>query len=167
MEWDTTLRPMLSSLGLELYDVEFSAGTLNVVVSRPGGVDLEALTKANRTISEWLDANDPIAGRFTLDVSSPGLERRLRTAAHFRSAVGELVTLREMRDGEPTRRLEGTLVAADESSVSIDDNDLGSLTIALDAIERARTVFAWGASKPASKPATSKGTKASSTSKKG
>ena len=50
-----------------------------MVVTRPGGVDLEALTKANRAISEWLDANDPIPGRFTLDVSSPGLERRLRT----------------------------------------------------------------------------------------
>jgi ribosome maturation factor RimP len=163
MEWDTTLRPMLSSLGLELYDVEFSAGTLNVVVNRAGGVDLESLTKANRTISEWLDANDPIAGRFTLDVSSPGLERRLRTPAHFSSAVGELVTLRELRDGEPTRRLEGTLVSVDGSSLTIDDNDLGAVTVALDAIERARTVFAWGATKPA----TSKGTKASSTSKKG
>jgi ribosome maturation factor RimP len=163
MEWDTTLRPMLSSLGLELYDVEFSGGTLNVVVNRPGGVDLESLTKANRTISEWLDANDPIAGRFTLDVSSPGLERRLRTPAHFHSAIGELVTLRELRDGEPTRRLEGTLLAADESSLTIDDNDIGTVTVVLDKIERARTVFAWGATKPA----TSKGTKASSTSKKG
>src|SRR5665213_3808810 len=98
MEWDTTLRPLLSPLGLELYDVEFSGGTLNVVVNRPGGVDLEALTKANRTISEWLDANDPIAGRFTLDVSSPGLERRLRTAAHFRSAVGCLLYTSDAAD---------------------------------------------------------------------
>jgi ribosome maturation factor RimP len=163
MEWDTTLRPMLSSLGLDLYDVEFSGGTLNVVVNRPGGVDLEALTKANRTISEWLDANDPIAGRFTLDVSSPGLERRLRTPAHFSSAVGELVTLRELRHGEPTRRLEGTLTSMGDSSLTIDDNDLGAVTVAFDAIERARTVFAWGATKPA----TSKGTKASSTSRKG
>jgi len=163
MEWDTTLRPLLSPLGLELYDVEFSGGTLNVVVNRPGGVDLEALTKANRTISEWLDANDPIAGRFTLDVSSPGLERRLRTPAHFSSAIGELVTLRELREGEATRRLEGTLTAVDKSTLTIDDNDLGAVTVAFDAIERARTVFAWGATKPA----TSKGTKASSTSKKG
>lgn len=163
MDWDTTLRPILTPLGLELYDVEFAAGTLNVVVNRPGGVDLESLTKANRTISEWLDANDPIAGRFTLDVSSPGLERKLRTSAHFSSAVGELVTLRERRTGEPTRRLEGTLISVDETSLTIDDNDLATVTVALDAIERARTVFAWGATKPA----TTKGTKASSTSKKG
>jgi hypothetical protein len=74
-----------------------------------------------------------------------------------------LVTLRELRGGEPTRRLEGTLLAANETSLTIDDNDLGSLSVALDAIERARTVFAWGATKPV----TSKGAKASSTSKKG
>jgi ribosome maturation factor RimP len=163
MEWDTTIRPLLVPLGLDLYDVEFSAGTLNVVVNRPGGVDLESLTKANRTISEWLDAHDPIAGRFTLDVSSPGLERRLRTPEHFKSAVGEVVTLRERRGNEPTRRLEGTVVNADETTVSLDDRELGVIVIPLDAIERARTVFEWGATKPSS----TKTAKTSSTSKKG
>jgi ribosome maturation factor RimP len=150
MEWDTTLGPLLKTLGLDLYDVEFVSGTLNVVVNRAGGVDLESLTKANRTISEWLDANDPIAGRYTLDVSSPGLERRLRTATHFRSAVGEVVTLREVRGAEPTRRLEGTLLSADETTLTLEDRELGALVINLDAIERARTVFEWGATKPSS-----------------
>ena len=163
MEWDTTIRPLLAPLGLELYDVEFSAGTLNVVVNRVGGVDLESLTKANRVISEWLDASDPIAGRFTLDVSSPGLERRLRTPEHFKSAVGEVVTLRELRDDEPTRRLEGTVVDANDTTVSLNDHDMGVVVINLNAIERARTVFEWGATKPAS----NKNTKTSSTSKKG
>jgi ribosome maturation factor RimP len=183
MEWDTTLRPLVTPLGLDLYDVEFHAGTLNVVVNKPGGVDLESLTKANRTISEWLDANDPISSRYTLDVSSPGLERRLRTVTHFQSAVGEVVTLRELRGDEPTRRLEGTLVSADDTSVTLEDNELGLVTIELDAIERARTVFAWGATKPtgsksasaksastksaSAKPAGTKGAKTSSTSKKG
>jgi ribosome maturation factor RimP len=163
MEWDTTLRPLVESLGLELYDVEFSTGSLNVVVNRPGGVDVEALTAANRAISEWLDANDPIPGRYTLDVSSPGLERRLRTPGHFKSAVGEVVTLRELRGNEPTRRLEGTLLAASDSSVTLDERELGELTIPMSAIERARTVFAWGATKPEK----SSGAKTSSTSKKG
>jgi ribosome maturation factor RimP len=163
MEWDTALQPLLSSLGLDLYDVEFSAGTLNVILTTAGGVDLEALTKANRAISEWLDTQDPIASRYTLDVSSPGLERRLRTPAHFLGAVGEVVTLRELRGEEPTRRLEGTLLAADNRNVTLDDHELGPVTIAFDAIERARTVFEWGATKPVA----SKGAKAASTSKKG
>jgi ribosome maturation factor RimP len=168
MEWDSALAPIVAALGLELYDAEFVAGTLHVVVTRPGGVDLEALTAANRALSEWLDANDPIAGRYTLDVSSPGLERRLRTPAHFASAVGEVVRLRERRENEPTRRLEGVVVTADDTSVTIADAGAGSVVVALGAVERARTVFAWGASAPDAKRTKKvKGAAAPTGSKKG
>jgi ribosome maturation factor RimP len=74
-----------------------------------------------------------------------------------------VVTLRERRGNEPTRRLEGTVVNADETTVSLDDRELGVIVIPLDAIERARTVFEWGATKPSS----TKTAKTSSTSKKG
>lgn len=161
MDWESALRPVLSALGLDLYDAEFAAGTLNVVVSRPGGVDLDALTEANRAVSAWLDANDPIAGHFTLDVSSPGLERRLRTPAHFAGAVGERVTLRERREGQATRRLEGVLVASDATSATIDDEELGVTRVELAGVERARTVFLWGADQPPS------GAARTTTSKKG
>jgi ribosome maturation factor RimP len=164
MDLETPLRSLLSELGLHLYDVELAAGTLNVTVSREGGVDLEALTRANRAISAWLDETDPIPGRFTLDVSSPGLERRLRTPEHFQSAVGEVVTLRELRGAEATRRLEGTVVSADESTVTLDDRELGPVSVAIDSVERARTVFEWGASP---KPSPSRRSASSSTSKRG
>lgn len=164
MDLETPLRSLLSPLGLNLYDLELAAGTLNVTVVKDGGVDLEALTKANRVISEWLDVNDPIPGRFTLDVSSPGLERRLRTPAHFRSTVGEVVTLRELREGEATRRLEGTVLEVDDHSVTLDDQELGRVVVPLDNVERARTVFKWGAE---AKPSPSRAPKSTSTSKKG
>jgi ribosome maturation factor RimP len=165
MDLETPLRSLLTPLGLDLYDVELAKGTLSVIVTKEGGVDLESLTKANRTISEWLDANDPIPSRYTLDVSSPGLERRLRTPGHFLSTVGEVVTLRELRDGQPTRRLEGIVVEADETSVTLDDAEHGRVVVVLDKIERARTVFKWGGE---AKPTPSRGkTKSSSTSKKG
>lgn len=160
MDFETPLRSLLSPLGLDLYDVEFERGSLNVIVTKHGGVDLESLTKANRTISEWLDANDPIPGRFTLDVSSPGLERRLRTPEHFTSAIGEVATLRELRKDAPTRRLEGTVLAADATSVTLHDHEHGDVTVSLDSIERARTVFTWGSE---AKPTPSRG-KANSTS---
>jgi len=162
MDLETPVRTLLSTLGLELYDLEFAKGTLNVVVTKEGGVDLESLTKANRTIGEWLDLNDPIPGHFTLDVSSPGLERKLRTAKHFASAVGQIVTLRQLRAGESTRRLEGILTDASGNSVTIDDAEAGPVTIELENIERARTVFHWGAE---AKPSPSKA--ASTTKKKG
>lgn len=165
MELDPPLRALLSPLGLDLYDLELIAGSLNVTVTREGGVDLEAVTKANRVISEWLDANDPIAGHYTLDVSSPGLERRLRTPGHFLSAVGEVVTLRERRDGDTTRRVEGTVVSANDQTVTLDDDQHGRVTVTLANVERARTVFTWGAE---AKPSPSRGKATSSTtSKKG
>jgi ribosome maturation factor RimP len=164
MELETPLRSLLSNLGLDLYDLEMVKGTLNVVVNKPGGIDLESLTKANREISEWLDVNDPIAGRFTLDVSSPGLERKLRTPAHFKSTVGEVVTLRELRETEPTRRLEGTVVAADDMTVTLDDAEHGTVLVAINSIERARTVFKWGAE---AKPTPSRGKSTSSLNKEG
>jgi ribosome maturation factor RimP len=154
MEFETPLRTVLSPLGLSLYDVEFERGTLSVVVNKEGGVDLESLTAANRAISEWLDQNDPISSRYTLDVSSPGLERKLRTPAHFASALGEVVTLREIREGESTRRLEGTVLASDENTVTLRDAQNGDVTVALASIERARTVFEWGAQ---AKPTPSRG----------
>jgi ribosome maturation factor RimP len=164
MDLETPLRSLLSSLGLDLYDLELAKGTLNVTVNKPGGVDLEALTKANRAISEWLDVNDPIPGRFTLDVSSPGLERRLRTAEHFRSAVGEVVTLREQRSGLPTRRLEGPLRNVSDTTVTLDDQSEGEVEVAISSVERARTVFQWGGE---AKPSPSRGKPSTTTSKKG
>ena len=164
MDLETPLRSILASLGLELYDLELVKGTLNVVVTKAGGVDLEALTQANRAVSEWLDLNDPIEGRFTLDVSSPGLERRLRTADHFRSALGEIVTLRERRGDLPTRRLEGPVLAVSDDTVTLEDASAGRVEVRLDSLERARTVFQWGAE---AKPSPSRGESSTTSSKKG
>ncbi|HUX04581.1 MAG TPA: ribosome maturation factor RimP [Acidimicrobiales bacterium] len=163
MELETPLRSLLSKLGLDLYDLEIVAGALNVTVTRRGGVDLESLTSANRAISAWLDEHDPIVGRYTLDVSSPGLERRLRTPGHFHSAIGELVTLREHREGEPTRRLEGVVLESDDDTVTLDDAERGRTTVALASVERARTVFKWGGE---AKPSPSRGKATSSSSSK-
>ncbi|MDE2282004.1 MAG: ribosome maturation factor RimP [Actinomycetales bacterium] len=162
MDLETPVRSLLSPLGLSLYDLELVAGALNVVVSRDGGVDVDTLASASRAISAWLDEHDPIEGHYTLDVSSPGLERRLRTPEHFASAVGEVVTLREHRDNEPARRLEGAILRSDATTVTILDAQHGELTVKLDAVERARTVFHWG-----SETSSAKKPKASTASKKG
>ena len=154
MELDTPFRTLLATMGLELYDVEIASGALNVTVTKPGGIDLESLTAANRALSAWLDENDPMPGRYTLDVSSPGLERRLRTPEHFASAKNETVTLRELRGDEPTRRLEGVVTDVSDTSVTLSDPEHGDVTVLFTNVERARTVFAWGAT---AKPTPSKG----------
>lgn len=150
----TPIAALLAEMNLSLYDLEFSGGTLSVTVTRPGGLDLDTVAAANIAISQWLDETDPIAGRFTLDVSSPGLERRLRTREHFELAVGDTITLRERRTGESTRRLEGELISVGETTAVIRDREVGDVEVVLDNVERARTVFTWGAT---AKPSPSKG----------
>ena len=91
-----------------------TGGTLRVTVDRQGGVDLEAIASATRMISRELDHADPLPGRYTLEVSSPGLERPLRTPEHFQRAVGDTLAVRTQPDVDGDRRVQGVLAAADD-----------------------------------------------------
>jgi len=148
--------PALQSLGLELFDVELTgsgrARTLRVFVDRDGGVDLDAITAATEAVSPVLDTDARVAaslrGSYTLEVSSPGLERPLRTPAHFRRAVGSPVSIKtRLPEGGPVRR-RAVITAADDRSVTL-DVDGSTEQLAYDEILQARTVFEWG---PAPKP---------------
>ncbi len=139
------LQPLMAAARLELVDVELRSGVLRVTVDRPGGVDLEALTDANRAVSTLLDETDPIPGRYTLEVSSPGVERTLRTPAHFVTAVGETVTVKTRPQVPGDRRLRGVLVAADQDGLTLEVGGTeGGVRLAYSDIDKARTVFVWG-----------------------
>ncbi len=145
-ELEGALSPVLAARGLELVDVEISGATLTVFVDREGGVDLDELGEATRDVSAALDSVDPMPGRYTLSVSSPGLERRLRTPAHFARAVGETVTVRVDAGTPHVRRVTGTLGEADETGFTLTGAEVpdGTMRIGYDRIERARTIFEWG-----------------------
>ena len=98
-----------------------------------------------RAISRTLDEHDPIQGHYTLEVSTPGLERPLRTPAHFQGAIGAEVKVKTHPGVEGDRRVDGTVRAADDETVAIATAD-GERTLRYDEIERARTVFVWGPS---------------------
>jgi ribosome maturation factor RimP len=146
VELFAALEPVVSAADLELVDVELRSGVLLVTVDRTGGVDLQALTDANRAVSSVLDELDPIPGRYTLEVSSPGVERTLRTPAHFIKAVGETVTVKTRPQVPGDRRLRGELLAADEDGLelAVEGAADGRLRLAYSDIDRARTVFLWG-----------------------
>jgi len=139
------LRPTVDAIGLELVDVEMKSGVLQVSVDRQGGVDLEALTDANRAVSALLDELDPFPGRYSLEVSSPGIERSLRTPAHFAKAVGATVSVKTRPQVPGERRLQGTLLSSDDGgfTLAVDGVD-EPVRLAYSDIDRARTVFVWG-----------------------
>jgi ribosome maturation factor RimP len=140
------LQPVVADAGLELVDVEMKSGVLQVTVDREGGVDLEALTDANRAVSTLLDEVDPIPGRYSLEVSSPGIERALRTPGHFAKAVGSTVSVKTRPQVTGERRLRGTLASSDEDGfvLVVEGADGEEVRLAYTDIDRARTVFVWG-----------------------
>ena len=152
--------PIVADLGVDLYDLEYAGGTLTVTLDTfpgsEGGITLETLSLATRLISRELDHSDPIPGHYTLEVTSPGLERSLRTPAHFAREIGKTVAIRLRNTAGGDRRVNGVLVAADDdgATVRLDDADLTERVVPYDQIDRARTVFVWGpAPKPGKAPA--------------
>lgn len=148
------LFPVIEAAGLELVDVELDSHTLRVTVEREGGVDLDALAAANRAVSAVLDGHDPFPGSYTLEVSSPGLDRRLRRPEHFKAAVGSVVTVRTVAGTAGARRVRGVLRDAGTESVVVEDDAVpgGTVEVPYGAIERARTVFQWGPAPAAPSP---------------
>ncbi len=152
------IEPVVAALdlNLDLYDVELLGGpnarTLRVTVSRPGGVDLDAITATTQAVSPVVDAVDAPRGPFLLEVSSPGIERNLRTPAHFAGALGEDVSVK-FHTSEGPRRERGTLLEADDERAVV-ETDEGRVEIPLRDITQARTVFEWG---PQPRPGAARG----------
>ena len=145
----------LAAAGLELWDVEIGPDVVRLLVDRPGGVDLDSLTTASAALSPLLDARPdlvPVA-TYQLEVSSPGVERPLRTPSQYRRYLGETVAVKTTEPVAGGRRLRGALVAADEECilVALDDKPAGTpaVRVPYSVISRATTVLAWG---PAPKP---------------
>ncbi len=162
--------PIVGDLQLDLYDLEFRGGTLRVTIDTPvgstAGVDLDTIALATRLIGREFDHHDPVPGHYTLEVTSPGLERTLRTPVHFQRELGKVVALRLRDTTNSDRRVQGVLVAADEHGATIrtepstapsttpstapgTTDGADERTVKYDQIDRARTVFTWG---PSPKP---------------
>jgi ribosome maturation factor RimP len=133
--------PVLKEIGYELVEVEYvsgqGGGTLRIYIDHPEGIDVDDCGDASHVLSELLDANDPFPGNYSLEVSSPGLDRILRTPAHFAQFVEHRVKveLKVARDGR--KRYTGTLRRTDGESIEMDVDNF-SVSIKLAEIGRAR-----------------------------
>jgi ribosome maturation factor RimP len=118
------LRPVVEGLGCELWEVEYSPGRghalLRLYIDAPAGISVDDCERVSRAVSEVLDAEDPIPGHYTLEVSSPGIERPLRTAEHFAGFVGEQVFVETVHLVDERRRFKGLLVAARQDAIEVE-----------------------------------------------
>jgi ribosome maturation factor RimP len=135
------VEPVLGRLGYELVDLEFGAGhgraQVRLFIDAPAGVGVEDCARVSREASALLEAEDPIPGAYTLEVSSPGFDRVLRTPAHFGRFVGArvLAELKEPRAGR--RRYTGTLLSVDEAGIAL-EVDRERVALAFGEIGKAR-----------------------------
>jgi ribosome maturation factor RimP len=150
MAWESTekevrelARAVAEAAGVELYDLELGRKgprwVLTVYIDRPGGsVTLADCQAVSEQLGAELEAADPIPRAYTLEVSSPGLDRVLRTAEHWARSLGSRVrlSLREAREGR--RRFRGRLVSAEEGHLILEAEEVGRLAFELDEVHSAR-----------------------------
>ena len=138
------LLPGVEALGFELVDAELVGGggnpTLRVYIDNPHGITVDDCAAVSRQISAILDVEDPIAGSYTLEVSSPGLDRPLVTVEDYRKRVGETVKVKLRRPELSGRRnYSGKLLEVKTDRIVLEvDNEQHEL--AFDVIDRARLV---------------------------
>jgi ribosome maturation factor RimP len=133
---------------LELVEVRFTGGQVQVVVDQAAGVDLDTLSDVSSRVSRLLDEHDVVPGRYTLEVSSPGIERPLRTPEQFRRFVGATISVKTCPHVPGERRERGRLEAADDEGIVIVPSEGSGAGVARALvyadIDRARSVFEWG-----------------------
>lgn len=117
--------PIAGGFGFEVYDVEFvkEGGNrfLRIFLDKPGGISIDECETFSRALSDELDKSDPISQNYYLEVSSPGIERRIRRRAHFELNKGETVDVRLYKAVNGSKTLTGELLGIDEEdNVSLD-----------------------------------------------
>lgn len=135
--------PTIESLGLELWALEYQTfrnrGLLRIFIEASDGVTLEHCEKVSREVSALLDADDPFAGPFTLEVSSPGLDRSLSQSSHFQRCAGSEIKVKLRSAYEGRKNFQGLLVGLDGDEVVLRVGEEEYL-FPLDLIEKAAVV---------------------------
>jgi len=137
------LEPTVERMGYELADLEVrlggKGGVVRVFIDKPEGIDLDDCEKVSLAVSAILDVEDPVPGNYSLEVSSPGLDRKLTKVEHFQRFEGETVKVQTRFPIEGRRRFRGTLVSSDDENIVV-EVDGESHSLPLKTIDTARLV---------------------------
>ena len=143
--------PIVAAEGMELIDVEYlrehEGWILRLFIDKAGGVGLEDCTQASRAVETALDVDDVVPHEYSLEVSSPGLNRPLTKPAHFERAVGKKVKVKTFgpltaRPGEiPRKSFTGVLKAVGSAEVTVEVEGAGAFQIPLKDIAKANLEF--------------------------
>lgn len=138
------LEPTVSALGYELLGVEYLAqgkhSRLRVYIDSPAGIGLEDCESVSHQVSGVLDVDDPIRGQYSLEVSSPGLDRPLFQPEHFARFVGQRVKLRLQQPRDGQRNFHGRIAQVENGEIYISVDDGSKLAFSVEDIDKANLV---------------------------
>ncbi len=142
-ELQKLIEPTIERLGYELTDLEVRlsgrGGLLRLTIDKPDGIDLDDCEKVSHAVSALLDVEDPVPGNYSLEVSSPGLDRKLTKVEHFQRFEGETLKVTMRFPIEGRRRFRGTLKSSDDENIVVEvDGESHSLPLTM--IDTARLV---------------------------
>jgi ribosome maturation factor RimP len=142
-ELQKLLIPTIEGLGYELMDLEArlsgGSGVLRIYIDKPEGIGVEDCEKVSLAVSALLDVEDPVPGHYDLEVSSPGLDRKLTKPEHFQRFEGKVIKVQMRFPIEGRRRFRGPLVSSSEKNIVVEvDGESHSLPLA--TINTARLV---------------------------
>jgi ribosome maturation factor RimP len=142
MSLEQSIKLAVESLGANLYDIvstkAHDRNIFRVLVTAEGGISLDKCAEISRMISPILDVDEPMNGEYILEVSSPGIERKLRTKEHFKASVGEKVKVKDFA----TETYKGELIFADDQKIIV-KTEFADEVITYDSILSAATYFEW------------------------
>lgn len=138
------LAPVVESLGCELWGLEYMThgrnATLRLYIDSENGIGVEDCERVSRQVSAVMDVEDPISGEYTLEVSSPGLDRPLYTLAQYEQFVGAQVELRLRMPLEGRRKWRGLLAGVEGQEVVLRIDAENEYLLPIDSIEKANVV---------------------------
>ncbi|MFC2057526.1 ribosome maturation factor RimP [Campylobacterota bacterium] len=142
MNLETQIAKIIEANGAALYDTEivteFEETIFRVLVTKVGGVSLDLCAKISHELSPFLDVHPPMSQRYRLEISSPGIERKLTKPVHFKNAIGEKVKLK-ITGGD---KLKGVLKSADNDGIVVETKQ-GDERFKYGELSTAKTYFDW------------------------
>ena len=140
------IEPAVTALGFEMVGVEHIAqgrhSLLRVYIDHPDGIDVEDCADVSRQVSAVLDVEDPIKGEYTLEVSSPGLDRPLFSDEQFARFTGQLADLRLRVAQEGRRKFRGRMLGVEDGRLRIEVDGV-EYTVLLDNVDKAHLIHEW------------------------
>lgn len=142
MNLEESIKLTVESQGANLYDIvqtkENENNIYRVYITSSSGINLDTCAEISRLISPILDVHEPMSGEYNLEVSSPGIERKLKKTSHFKASIGENVKVKDIA----TEVYKGKLLSANEEQIVV-STEFGDESISYDSILSASTYFEW------------------------